>query len=167
MEFKLDTVFNGDTPKGYCYSANNFNVAEHGGTHDALLHFYKKGQSVDEIPIEKLIGKAVKIDISSKTNTKPDYLVSAEELLDWEKHEKTNIPKGSIILFQTGYFKYYPHKIKYLGTSDRGEKAVNELHFPGLSPVAAKWLVEHHNINAIGIDTLRSITGNQRTLKVM
>ncbi|UOK41955.1 MULTISPECIES: cyclase family protein [Flavobacterium] len=153
-EFKLDTVYNGETPKGYYYSANNFKAAEHGGTHiDAPVHFSKTGQSVDEIPLEKLLGKAIKIDISSKALTNPDYLVSVEDFLDWEKKENTKIPEGSIVLLQTGFSKYYPDKIKYLGTNERGEKAIKELHFPGLSPAAAKWLVENRNINAIGIDT--------------
>ena len=41
-EFELDTVFAGDTEKGYYYSANNFASAEHGGTHiDAPIHFQK------------------------------------------------------------------------------------------------------------------------------
>ncbi|MEW5675354.1 cyclase family protein [Flavobacterium enshiense] len=153
-EFKLDTVYNGNTPKGYYYSANNFSAAEHGGTHvDAPIHFSKTGQTVDEIPLDKLIGQAIKIDVSSKALTNPDYLVSVNDFLDWEKKEKNNIPDGSIVLLETGYSKYYPNKIKYLGTSGRGDKAVKELHFPGLSPEAAKWLVEHRTIKAIGIDT--------------
>ncbi|ESU20313.1 putative metal-dependent hydrolase [Flavobacterium enshiense DK69] len=153
-EFKLDTVYNGETPKGYYYSANNYKAAEHGGTHvDAPVHFSKTGQSVDEIPLEKLMGEAIKIDISSKALTNPDYLVGVEDFLNWEKKEKTIIPEGSIVLLQTGFSKYYPDKIKYLGTKERGEKAVKQLHFPGLSPAAAKWLVENRNINAIGIDT--------------
>jgi kynurenine formamidase len=153
-EFKLDTVFNGLTPKGYYYSANNFSAAEHGGTHiDAPIHFSKQGQSVDEIPLEKLIGQAIKIDVSSKALNNPDYLLSVEDFLDWEKKEKIIIPSGSIVLLQTGFSKYYPDKIKYLGTDKRGKNAVKELHFPGLSPAAAKWLVENRTINAIGIDT--------------
>ena len=61
-EFELDTIFKGQTDKGFYYSANNFSTAEHGGTHiDAPIHFAKNGQSVEEIPLEKLIGKAIKI----------------------------------------------------------------------------------------------------------
>ena len=153
-EFQLDSVFKGQTDKGYFYSANNFSAAEHGGTHlDAPIHFSKTGQAVEEIPLENLFGKAIKIDISSKALKNPDYLVSVEDFLDWEKNEKTNIPEGSMVLLQTGYSKYYPDKVKYLGTKERGENAVEELHFPGLSPEAAKWLVENRNIKAIGIDT--------------
>src|SRR5262249_51837442 len=34
-----------------------------------------------------------------------------------------------------------------------GAEGVAELHFPGLSPEAARWLTEQRKINAIGIDT--------------
>jgi len=153
-EFKLDTVFAGETDKGYYYSANNITSAEHGGTHiDAPIHFSKHGQSVDEIPLENLIGNALKIDVSLKALNNPDYQISIEDITKWETSENTQIPDGSIILLQTGYSKYYPDKIKYLGTDERGDAAVKLLHFPGLSVEAAQWLVENRNIHAIGIDT--------------
>jgi kynurenine formamidase len=153
-EFKLDTVFKGQTDKGFYYTANNFSTAEHGGTHiDAPIHFAEKGQSVDEIPLEKLIGPAIKIDVSSKSLKNPDYQIGIQDFMDWETSAQMEIPNGSIVLLETGFSKYYPDKLKYLGTVNRGEKAVQELHFPGLTPEAAGWLVEHRNINAIGIDT--------------
>ncbi len=34
-----------------------------------------------------------------------------------------------------------------------GPEAVTDLHFPGLAPAAARWLVEHRDVKAIGIDT--------------
>lgn len=153
-EFELDTVFNGETDKGFYYCANNFSTAEHGGTHiDAPIHFAENGQTVDEIPLEKLIGPAIKIDVSSKTHNNSDYLIKIDDLLEWENTERIKIPNGSIVLLETGFSKYYPDKIKYMGTDERGEDAVKNLHFPGLSKEAAKWLVEQRDINAIGIDT--------------
>ncbi len=153
-EFELDTVFKGETDKGFYYCANNFSTAEHGGTHiDAPIHFAEKGQTVDEIPLEKLIGPAIKIDVSSKTHNNSDYLIKIDDLLEWENTERIKIPNGSIVLLETGFSKYYPDKIKYMGTDERGEDAVKNLHFPGLSKEAAKWLVEKRDINAIGIDT--------------
>ncbi len=153
-EFKLDTVFEGQTDKGYYYSANNFSTSEHGGTHiDAPIHFAKNGQTVDEIPLEKLIGPAIKIDIYSTAINNPDYLVSIQDIKAWEKRQGSTIPDGSIVLLQTGFSKYYPDKVKYLGTDKRGEHAVKLLHFPGLSPEAAEWLVKNRNIKSIGIDT--------------
>ena len=53
------------------------------------------------------------------------------------------IPENSIILFQTGFGKFYPDKEKYLGTAKRGPEAVKELHFPGLSAEAANWLIQN------------------------
>jgi len=153
-EFELDVVFKGETEKGFYYSANNFTTAEHGGTHiDAPIHFSANGQSVDEIALEKLIGNAIKIDVSAKALNNPDYQISIEDLKNWEEKENTNIPDKSIVLLQTGYSKYYSNKLKYLGTLERGEKALKNLHFPGLSGEAAQWLIENRNIHAIGIDT--------------
>jgi len=154
QEFDLDTVFMGETEQGYYYAANNFSTAEHGGTHiDAPIHFAKGGQTVDEIPLYKLIGKGIKVDVSSKAEQDVDYLISIEDFLDWEEREQITIPEGSIVLLQTGHSKYYSQKKAYLGTDQRGNEAIKLLHFPGLSAEAAKWLTEQRHINAIGIDT--------------
>jgi|31_taG_2_1085359.scaffolds.fasta_scaffold00220_8 kynurenine formamidase len=152
-EFELDVVAAGETEQGFYYSANNFSTAEHGGTHiDAPIHFAKDKQTVDEIPLEHLIGNAVKIDVSDKALSNPDYLISIDDFKEWEtKNEQ--IPNGSIVLLYTGHSKYYPDKIAYLGTDQRGPEAAKLLHFPGLSPDAAKWLVENRNIHSIGLDT--------------
>jgi len=153
-EFKLDTVFNGKTDQGFYYSANNFETAEHGGTHiDAPIHFSENSQTVDQIPLEKLVGKAIKIDVSEKVINNPDYLISIEDLTTWETQEEIQIPDESIVLLETGFSRFYPDVLKYLGTDKRGPDAVKELHFPGLSPEAALWLIENRNIKAIGIDT--------------
>lgn len=161
--FKLDTAFKGITDNGYYYTANSFKSAEHGGTHlDAPIHFAEGRQSVDEIPLEKLVGSAIKIDVSSKADNSPDYLISIEDLMAWE-NEHGQIPDNSIVLLYTGHSKYYPNLIEYLGTDHKGFDAIKELHFPGLSPEAAQWLVENRSINAIGIDT-PSIDYGQSTL---
>ena len=152
-EFKLDTVAYGDTDNGYFYSANNFETAEHGGTHiDAPIHFAANTQSVDEIALTQLIGNGIKIDVLEKVNGNPDYQISVEDFTAWEKEHGT-IPDNAIVLLETGFSKYYPNKKEYLGTDARGEAAVKELHFPGLSPEAASWLVENRNISSIGLDT--------------
>jgi len=153
-EFELDVVAKGETDKGYFYAANNFATAEHGGTHlDAPIHFSKQGQSVDEIPLENLIGSAIKIDVSARALDQPDYQIGIDDLKNWEEKHNLQIPVGTIVLLHTGHSAYYPDKIKYLGTEQRGEQALELLHFPGLSPEAAEWLVENRNIKAIGIDT--------------
>ncbi|MEC3908706.1 cyclase family protein [Tamlana sp. 2201CG12-4] len=153
-EFEMDVVAHGETEKGFFYAANNFSTAEHGGTHvDAPIHFARHGQTLDQIPVENLIGKAIKVDVSERAMNNPEYLVSIEDLLNWEKENNTQIPDRSIVLLETGFSRYYPDKVKYLGTDMRGEEAVKELHFPGLDPKAASWLVKNRTISSIGIDT--------------
>lgn len=152
-EFEQEKVAEGKTDAGFYYSANNFSAAEHGGTHiDSPIHFAEGRQTVDQIPLEKLIGNAVKIDVSKKAENNPEYLVSVEDFTNWEK-ENGQIPDGSIVLLRTGFGKFYPDKAKYLGTDKRGDEAVKDLHFPGLDPQAAEWLVKNRKINAVGLDT--------------
>lgn len=151
--FKFDTVFAGKTDKGYYYSAYKFCAAEHGGTHlDAPIHFAEGRRSVDEIPLEQLMGSAVKIDVSKKALSNRDYLISAADISEWEA-ANGKIPDKAIVLFYTGYGQYWPDAVKYLGTDKRGEAGVAELHFPGLQPQAADWLVKNRKINAVGLDT--------------
>ena len=153
-EFELDTVFAGMTEKGFYYTANDITTAEHGGTHiDAPIHFSEGKQTVDQISLDQLIGNAIKIDVSEKAGNNPDYLISIEDITQWETEEKQTIPDGSIVLFYTGHSRYYPDKKKYLGTDQRGESALTLLHFPGIAPETAQWLVDNRNIKAVGLDT--------------
>ena len=60
------------TPAGYYYAANNFFTSEHGGTHiDAPIHFAQGRQTVDQIPLDRLIGDGVVIDVTSAAARTP------------------------------------------------------------------------------------------------
>lgn len=153
-QFELEIVANGKTDKDFYYSANNLSTAEHGGTHiDAPIHFAENKQTVDQIPLENLMGRAIKIDVSPKSKNRPDYQISIDDIIEWEESHGMMIPSGNIVLFETGFGNFYPDKLKYLGTDKRGSEAIKELHFPGLSPAAATWLVKNRKIKAIGLDT--------------
>ncbi|GAB3656607.1 hypothetical protein GCM10028791_28540 [Echinicola sediminis] len=98
------------------------------------------------------MGEAVKIDVLEKGLADRDYRISVDDIVSWEK-DNGQIPENSIVLLQSGHGKYYPDKSNYLGTSARGPEAVKDLHFPGLSVEAAKWLMENRKIKSVGIDT--------------
>ena len=162
-QFKLETDFEGMTDKGYFYSAYRYSAAEHGGTHlDSPVHFAKGRYTVDQLPLEHLMGPAIVIDVTEKCATNPDYLVSVADFENWEKRNG-KIPAGTIVLLRTGFGKFYPDRKKYLGTEERGAEAVAKLHFPGLDPVAARWITTNRSIKAIGLDTA-SIDYGQSTL---
>lgn len=152
-EFTLETEFSGVTPKGFYYEANRFGASEHGGTHiDAPIHFAQGRHTVDQIAVAEMIGEAAVIDVSKKSLTNRDYQIHVEDILEWEK-KNGKIPKRAILLFHTGSGRFWPNRNKYMGTSERGKNAVPKLHFPGLHPMAARWLLKNRNILAVGLDT--------------
>ena len=151
--FRLEKVADGVTPAGYYYAANNFFTSEHGGTHiDAPVHFAQGHQTVDQIPVDRLIGEAAVIDITAQSVQNPDYQVSPDDFLRWER-EHGPIPSDSIVLIRTGFSARWPDAVRYLGTAERGEAGAARLHFPGLHPEAARWLLANRSPRAIGIDT--------------
>jgi kynurenine formamidase len=161
--FELEVVAAGMTEGGYYYASNNFCTAEHGGTHlDAPIHFYEGRHTSDQIPLERLVGPTVVLDVSGAAAADRDYQVGVADLEGWEA-EHGRIPDGAILLLHTGWGARWPDKDTYLGTSATGPEAVPELHFPGLHPDAARWLVENRRIDALGIDT-PSIDYGQSTL---
>jgi kynurenine formamidase len=163
--FKLDTQFNGITAGGYYYSSNAFFSPEHGGTHiDAPVHFAKESLSTDQIPLSQLMGEAVVIDVTAKTNNNPDYQISVDDVATWEK-EHGKIPDGSILLFRTGWGRFYPDAKKYLGTVEKGDSAAAKLHFPSIDPELAAWLVKNRKIKAVGIDTASIDYGQSKDFK--
>ncbi len=151
--FRLVKDHEGVTDKGFFYAANNFCAAEHGGTHiDAPIHFAARGQFLDQVPLDKLIGPAVVVDVSAKALADRDYRIGVADLTAWEAKHGT-VPAGSIVLFHTGYARFWPDAEQYLGTAERGLAGVAKLHFPGLHPEAAAWLVSERRIRAVGLDT--------------
>jgi len=149
--FRLDTVAWGRTDAGYFYAAFDYAAAEHGGTHlDAPAHFAEGRHSADRIPLERLIGPAVVIDVSARASA--DYQVSVSDIEAWEA-EHGRIPDGAILLLRTGWGGRYGDRAAYLGTEQTGPDAVPLLHFPGLHPETARWLVGNRAIAAVGIDT--------------
>jgi kynurenine formamidase len=151
--FNLRSDFAGRTERGYYYTSNTFTAAEHGGTHtDAPIHFFEDRLTVDQLPLTNLIGPAVVVDLRQACADDRDYQITVDDLRQWEtRHERTL--GAAIVLLRTGYATHWPDLEQYLGTAERGQEAVAQLHFPGLAPEAARWLVEQRHVRAVGIDT--------------
>jgi kynurenine formamidase len=152
-QFKLTKVAEGETEGGYFYAANDFAAAEHGGTHlDSPVHFARGGDTTDEIPLARLVGRAIVVDVSSRALEDRDYLISRSDFRGWERRHG-RIPRSTIVLLRTGFDRYWPNAERYLGTAERGQQAVPKLHFPGLAEEGARWLVRERGVKAVGIDT--------------
>lgn len=158
--FERETLSEGVTEGGWYYSAYAFAAPEHGGTHlDAPVHFAEEGQAAHEIPLERLVGGAVVIDVSARAAENPDYRLSAEDVRGWEgRHGR--IPAGAIVLLRTGWGDRWPDRLAYLGDDAPGD--ASNLHFPSYGPDAARLLVEERGVAALGTD-VASIDYGQST----
>jgi kynurenine formamidase len=152
-DFKLVVLHAEDTAGGYYYASNRVEMPEHGGTHiDAPIHFSRGKQTLDQIPVEQMVGAAVRIDITEQCARDRDYRVTISDFQRWEA-EHGRIPHSAIVLLNTGFARFWPDRKQYLGTELRGQEGVLALHFPGLHPDAATWLVRERQVKAVGIDT--------------
>jgi kynurenine formamidase len=148
--FRLTQLHRGPTPGGFFYAANAFSAAEHGGTHlDAPIHFAEGRATADQIPLDRLIGPLVVLDIAERAAREPDSLL---EVRDIEAFERTHGPIAprTLAIVRTGWSRHWANKKAYLGDDTPGD--ASHLHFPGISAEAARVLIAR-NVAAVGIDT--------------
>lgn len=149
--FELTEIANGPAEGGYFYSAYTFSTPEHGGTHmDAPIHFAENGWTLGQIPVERLIGPAAVIDVTTQAAEDADYRLTDDDVLAWEQ-EHGPVPEGAIVLLRTGWSRRWPDAMGYLGDDTPGD--ASNLHFPGYGEAAARLLVEERGVVSLGIDT--------------
>lgn len=117
----------------------------HSTTHiDAPWHYGPKsvidGQEVDaltveQIPLDKCIGKGVVIDVSSKQDGE---IVAVDDLKNDLARTGAAVEEGSIVLIKTG-------RDKYLGTKEYWKRGT------GMSAAATEWLIDQGS-TVMGID---------------
>ena len=136
------------------YFTRSFWMLEHYGTHlDAPAHFPPGTKTVEQIPVEKLFGPAVVLDVRSEAERNPDYQLTVKRIEDWEA-KNGKIPAGAIVLLRTGWATRTPDVARY-----RNQDANGKMHFPGYSVEAAKLLLQR-KISGLGCDTLSIDPGN-------
>lgn len=149
--FEMKVLHRGPSKGGYWYEANSFCTPEHGGTHlDAPAHFAKGMWSVADVPVERLVGPGVVVDVRAKAGADPDYALSRDDLARFESTHG-RIPEGAIVVLVTGYAARWPDRRRYLGDATPGK--ATKLHFPSFGADAVRWLIEERKIRAIGVDT--------------
>ncbi len=149
--FQLNRLSFGKTEAGFFYASNSFCTPEHGGTHlDAPIHFAEGRRTLDQIPVEQLIGPAVVIDVSAKAAANPDYRLTPEDVKAWEARHRP-VPAGAIVLLRTGWGQRWPDRKRYLGDDKPGD--ASNLHFPSYGEEAARYLVAQRKAGALGVDT--------------
>lgn len=140
----------GKTPGGWFYSSYELSTPEHGGTHlDAPIHFGEGKETADQVPLNRLVAKAVVIDVSAKADSNRDYQLTPDDVTAFER-EHGEIAQGTIVLLRTGWSRKYSDKLAYLGDNTPGD--ASKLHFPSFGPDAARILIEQRRVAALGVD---------------
>lgn len=103
--------------------SHSVTLGSHTGTHmDSPAHMVQDGITIDNIPLETIVGETKVIDFSNKG--KGDYIT-----LNEIENCGTEICKGDRLLIKTGWYKNW-------GTNDY------YTDWPWIQPEAAKWLVD-------------------------
>jgi arylformamidase len=111
-------------------------MPDHSGTHiDAPIHFIPGGKDISQIPPDYLIGKAIKIDVSSKDNDTPLSINLFKFCL---KEQGIMIDKNDIVLIRCSSKKW----------SDEGFYKIKSL-----TPEVADYLIEKE-VRAVGVDLI-------------
>lgn len=124
----------------------------HNGTHvDAPFHFYDKGNTIDQIPIEKFVYKKPLIIYKELKKSK---LIEVEDLIKYGRE----LYSADILFFYTGYCKIRNKPDLYVDD------------FPAISEKTARFIrTELLNIKAVAIDVLSiesAISGPKTNFKV-
>ena len=142
------------------YFTGAFHIPEHFGTHmDAPVHFFEGSTTIDKLAPEKLILPAVVIDVRDEATRNPDYELTMDKIDEFESRGR--ITPGCAVLLRTGWDKRYADADKYRNPDDS-----KQMHFPGFSSAAAKYLVEDRRVAALGIDTLSVDPGKSEVFPV-
>jgi kynurenine formamidase len=141
------------------YASGAFRVPEHFGTHvDAPGHFLDGKDTVDLIDPKRLIAPAAVIDVRQQVSRDADYQLTVADIQKWERGGA--IPKGAVVLLQTGWDVRFGDAEKYRNADKNGD-----LHFPGFSEDSIKYLVTNRNVVALGIDTLSIDYGSSKDFR--
>ncbi|XP_062610672.1 isatin hydrolase-like [Saccostrea cucullata] len=159
--YNFTILYRNGTNGGYWYESNSFATAEHGGTHvDSPAHFYQGGWRTQQIPMEKLVGKGVIVNVQAKASINHDYQVTVQDLTDWENSYGL-IPDGAVVLMNSGWSDKYPDKNAVFNTTTPNDPST--FHFPGWHEDAVTWLSKNRKVNVIGVDTPSTDYGQSTT----
>ena len=151
-------VFPGDPPVGIRpvatierdgFYQQSLAFGEQSGTHWAApAHFHSGQAAADELDPGDFFHPAVVLDVRAEAAEDADLALGVGRVREWEAAFGPILP-GSAVIMWTGFEDRWHDPPSYLNQDPAGR-----LHYPGFSAKAARWLVEHRSITALGTDTM-------------
>src|SRR5262249_51839343 len=131
------------------YYANQWELAEHHGTHlDAPAHFAAQGVTAERLEASSLIVPAAVIDLRERARRTADAVVTIDDLKAWEKRYG-RLPENCGVFLNSGWDAKAGDARAFLG-QDRAQT----LHFPGFSKEAGEFLLDEREVAGLAVDTL-------------
>lgn len=141
---EFDTLYTHDDG----FLAQQFSFSGQYGTHiDAPIHFVRNQRFLEELDLKEVVLPIVVIDKSEAVKENHDYILTAEDILDFEAVHG-EIEAGTFVALRTDWSKRWPDKEAFENKDDEGNN-----HLPGWGLDALKFLFEKRNIKAVGHET--------------
>lgn len=126
------------------------------GTHiDAPAHRHQGGHTIENLPLDALMGPLAIIDITRQANQNANYAMTVEDVIA-NINKYGAIQKGSFVLISSGWSKRFENAAAYRNVVDERQMA-----FPYCAVAAAELLMAQ-DILGLGIDTLSPDGGAMR-----
>jgi len=146
--------------KGPAWYWNTIRMGEHTGTHfDAPVHWITgknlPDNACDTIPARRFVGPACVIDVTAEVAHDPDFLLTPEHIVTWEK-TNGRIPAGAWVLLRTGWSS----------RTDPGEflnVGADGPHTPGFHRTASELLAHDRDVLGVGVETVGTDAGQAGT----
>ncbi len=137
--------------KGPAWYWNYWTVGEHAGTHfDAPCHWVtgKDKPCVDAIPAAQFIGPAAVIDATAEASSNPDFVVTKQTILDWEK-ANGRLPARAWVVLRSGWASRAQDAKAFLNVGP--DKAP---HYPGFGKESAQFLTTERDVLGVGTEAI-------------
>ncbi len=134
---------------------NHLELGEHVGTHlDAPVHWYtgRGREDVASVPLRRLVGPAVVIECAEQAAADPDYLLTLDELREFEK-EHGALPEGGWLLMRTGWDARVHDPALFLNNASVRPRT------PGIAADCARYLAQETGIVGVGVETVGTDAG--------
>lgn len=142
---------------------NWMTLGEHTGTHfDAPIHWYtgRGGLDVASVPLGQLVAPAVVLDVTQKVAADSDYLVSIEDVRQFEARV-CPLPEAGWLLVRTGWGSRAHDEELFLNYNEGAPS------WPGLEPACAEWLANQTSVIGVGVETVSTDAGRAPTFEPM
>ena len=136
--------------RGPAWAWSWLEIGEHVGTHfDAPIHWItgRDGEDVASVPVSRLVGPAVVVDLTAEVRDDPGTLLTVAHLQAFEA-EHGRIPEGAWVLLRTGWDARAGDEEAFLNAGPEGPVT------PGPDVEASKWLATERGIVGFGVETV-------------